>query len=212
MGRLVNRSPALGICTLVWSLVTWGKIGCTRQWGMSRCAVCVHGGGVLIRTLRVHPSWRAEPGILLIWDRSWGIGSIVSVEDFSFQGHRRAECVGTGWKRYLRRQCACTTRCLVCVSNRKLVGDILLGTLQWNVGVGVLLPQQGQKCRARWCHRKVPYYAGRHLTTVCIARGLYLLWDCHGLCGDWVLPWLLRGCRFNTELWGWQNVGLVSAT
>ena len=106
MGRLVNGSPALGIGTLAWSLVTLGTIRCTRQWWIIRCVVCVHGGGSLVSTMRVNPLCRTEPGILLMLGRSWGIGSIVYAENFSCQGHRRRKWAGTGWMRYLRRRCA----------------------------------------------------------------------------------------------------------
>ena len=64
---------------------------------MSRCAVCVYGGGSLASTFSVNPSCRADSGILLILGRSWGMSPTVSVEDFSYRDNCREGFVGTGW-------------------------------------------------------------------------------------------------------------------
>ena len=114
---LEKGSLSLGIGTFVWSLVTCGKIRCTWLWWISRWAVCVHGGGRRARTFNVNPSCRVKPGILLIWDRRWGMGLAVSSDNISPHGQCRTEWVGTGWKRYLSRRLAWITRYLVWSSN-----------------------------------------------------------------------------------------------
>ena len=91
IGRLENDSLSLGVETLVWSLVTCGRIWCTRLCWMSRLAVCVHEGGSRARSLSVKLSCRTEPGIVMIWGRIWGIRLAVSSDDIRHQGQCRTE-------------------------------------------------------------------------------------------------------------------------
>ena len=158
------------------------------QWWMRCCAVCVQGGGSHASIFRVKPSCRAEPGILRMCGMRSGIGSIVSVANFSCQGQRRNEWVGILFGVIIKHRADWVIFCEICLSEMSVWMHSDPGR-----ACSAMRYCAVKQCLARWW---------RHLPSVCIARGLYLLRYSHRLNSDRVLPRRLRVCRCDTELWG----------